>query len=132
MDSKVVNSEQSNESAEKEVRVNKGGRKLAVLTVIAIFISLSLTTVSLAIYHYSGDIYLDRSRPGYLPDTQEVKTEEEDEEGDYKFEKSGALTREVLDEYLKKLEIEVEALDQYQNPFDDNALSDEHFGLNAN
>lgn len=108
---------------------NKGGRRLIILTVAAIFISLSLTTASLAIYHYSGDIYLDRSRPGYLPDTEEVEDEEEDEEGDYDFSKSGAITKEILDEYLKKLEIEVEALDDYQNPFNDEALSDEHFGL---
>ena len=107
----------------------RGGRNLTILAVIAIFISLSLTTVSLAIYHYSGDIYLDRSRPGYLPDTEEVKDEEETEEGVYSFEKSGAITKEVLDEYLKKLQVEIDALNEYQDPFDDEALSNSHFGL---
>ena len=119
----------SNGQVAKEEQSNKGARNLIILLSIAIFIALSLTTVSLAVYHYSGDIYLDRSRPGYLPDTEEVETEEDAEEGDYKFEKSGAITKEVLDEYLKKLNIEVEALDQYQNPFNDEALSNEHFGL---
>ena len=114
---------------EKSKLITKGGKKLILMAVIAIFISLSLTTVSLAIYHYSGDIYLDRSRPGYLPDDEEVETEDDTEEGDYTFEKSGAITREVLDEYLKKLQVEVDALNEYQNPFDDEALSDEHFGL---
>lgn len=107
----------------------KGGRNLMILAGVSIFITLCLTTVSLAIYHYSGDIYLDRSRPGYLPDDEEVEDEEEDEEGDYTFEKTGALTKEILEEYLKKLQIEVEALNAYQNPFDAEALSDAQFGL---
>ena len=113
----------------KNKRLTIGGRNLVIMAVISIFITLSLTTVSLAIYHYSGDIYLDRSRPGYLPDNTEVQTEEEDEEGDYNFEKSGPLSSEVLDEYLKKLEIEVEALDDFENPFGDEALSNQQFGL---
>lgn len=107
----------------------KGGRKLILICVISIFITLCLTTVSLAIYHYSGDIYLDRSRPGYLPDDEEVEDDEEDEEGDYNFEKTGPINKEVLEEYLKKLQIEVDALDEYQDPFGADALSDEQFGL---
>ena len=112
----------------EEVRSN-GGKKLILLCVISVFITLCLTTVSLAIYHYSGDIYLDRSRPGYLPDDEEVEDEEEDEEGDYTFEKTGPINKEVLEEYLKKLQIEVDALSEYQNPFDADALSDSQFGL---
>lgn len=117
------------DNGEEATGRNNGGRKLILLSVISIFITLCLTTVSLAIYHYSGDIYLDRSRPGYLPDDEEVEDEEEDEEGDYTFEKSGAITKEVLEEYLKKLQIEVDALNDYQNPFDADALSDAQFGL---
>lgn len=113
----------------KEKRSNKGGRNLIILMVLSIVISLSLTTVSLAVYHYSGDIYLDRSRPGYLPDMEEVETEEETEEGDYNFEKSGPVTKEVLEEYLEKLNIEVKALNEYQDPFSEDALSNAHFGL---
>ncbi|MDO4753222.1 MAG: hypothetical protein Q4A36_03270 [Candidatus Saccharibacteria bacterium] len=108
---------------------NNGGKKLVLMTIISIAISLAMTTVSLAIYHYSGDIYLDRSRPGYLPDTEEVQTEEKTEEGDYNFSKSGPITKEVLDEYLKKLQVEIDALNEYQNPFGDEALSDDNFGL---
>ena len=122
-------STEKKEQVEKDERPNKGARNLAILLTLSVLISLSLTTVSLAVYHYSGDIYLDRSRPGYLPDTEEMKTEEEDEEGDYDFQKSGAVTKEVLEEYLKKLQIEIEALDQYQDPFDSEALSNDHFGL---
>lgn len=117
------------EQDNKKSWITKGGRNLVVLAAIAIMISLSLTTVSMAIYHYSGDIYLDRSRPGYLPDTEEVETEEDTEEGVYSFEKTGSITKEVLDEYLKKLQIEIDALNEYQDPFNDEALSNEHFGL---
>ena len=106
-----------------------GGRNLTILALASIFITLGLTTASLAIYHYSGDIYLDRSRPGYLPDTEEVEEYEEDEEGDYIFEKNGPLTPEALDEYLKKLQIEVDAINEYQDPFGAEALSDKQFGL---
>lgn len=106
-----------------------GGRNLTILALVSIFITLGLTATSLAIYHYSGDIYLDRSRPGYLPDTEEVEEEEGDEEGDYTFEKNGPLTPEVLDEYLKKLQIEVDAINEYQDPFGVDALSDKQFGL---
>lgn len=108
---------------------NKGGRNLVIMAVMAIVISTVLTIGSLAIYHYSGDIYLDRSRPGYLPDTEEVETEEEAREGEYSFEKAGAINKEVLNEYIKKLQVEINALNEYQNPFNDEALSDEHFGL---
>ena len=114
-----------------EEQRNNGGRNLVILSLVAIFITLSLTTVSLAIYHYSGDIYLDRSRPGFLPDDTEVEDDDEDEEGDYNFEKSGTITKEVLEEYLKKLQIEIDALDDYQNPFNAEALSDEQFGLES-
>lgn len=117
------------DSEEKGNKITKGGKKLILLSLISIFITLCMTTVSLAIYHYSGDIYLDRSRPGYLPDDEEVKDDEEDEEGDYVFEKTGPITKEMLEEYLKKMQIEIDALDDYQNPFDQDALSDAQFGL---
>ena len=116
-------------SEENKKGLTKGGKKLILLSVISIFITLCLTTVSLAIYHYSGDIYLDRSRPGYLPDTEEVEDDEEDEEGDYTFEKTGPINDEVLEEYLKKLQIEIDALNEYQNPFGEDARSDTQFGL---
>ena len=53
--------------------MNRGGRNLIILGCIAATIALATTSVSLAIYHGSGDIYLDRSRPGYLPDKEEIE-----------------------------------------------------------
>ena len=109
--------------------MTKGGKNLALLAVIAVVIALATTSVSLAVYHYSGDIYLDRSRPGYMPDEEEVEQEEEKEEGEYEFQKTGSVTKEVVDEYLEKLDLEVKALDEYDNPFDSSAITDEKLGI---
>ena len=104
-----------------------GGRNLVLLGVASIVVSMATTGVSLAIYHNSGDIYLDRSRPGYLPDEQEI--EEEDKQEQYIFDKTGKITMEVIDEYLERLQVDVRAIDAYEKPFDGNVLSDEKLGI---
>lgn len=106
-----------------------GGRNLVVLGVAATILALITTGVSLLIYHNSGDIYLDRSRPGYLPDEEEIEQESEEEE--YSLEKSGKLTMEVIEEYLEKLKADVKAIDAYEKPFDENVISDERLGIPA-
>ena len=107
----------------------RGGRNLILLGIIAMVVAVLSTSVSLAIYHYSGDIYLDRSRPGYLPDEEESEEEQESEEGDYSFEKTGVITKEVLDEYLEKLQLEIDAIDEYKDPFGESLLTDEALGI---
>lgn len=107
----------------------KGGRNLVILGVLAIVASLATTGISLAIYHNSGDIYLDRSRPGFLPDDEEIEEGEDREEQDYTFEKSGKITKEVLDEYLKHFEVEAKAVNEYEAPFEADVLSDDHLGI---
>lgn len=114
--------------SKKEKRLTYGGRNLVLLGVVATVIALITTGVSLLVYHNSGDIYLDRSRPGYLPDEAEIEEEGEKEE-EYNFEKSGKLTAEVIEEYLEKLRVEVQAVDAYEKPFSDEALSDERLGI---
>lgn len=114
--------------SKKEKRLTHGGRNLVLLGVAATVIALITTGVSLLVYHNSGDIYLDRSRPGYLPDEAEIEEEGEKEE-EYNFEKSGKLTAEVIEEYLEKLRVEVQAVDAYEKPFSDEALSDERLGI---
>ena len=72
---------------------------------------------------------MDRSRPGYLPDEEEIEQKEETEsEGVYDFSKM-ELTTEGLTEYLKKMNGEIRAIDAYEKPFDMEVLSDEHFGI---
>ena len=84
---------------------------------------------SIPIYHNTGDIYLDRSRPGYLPDEQEIEEEGEKQEEEYVFDRSGKITIDVIDEYLEKIQTEVRAIDAYSDPFDENALSNAKLGI---
>ncbi len=107
--------------------MTKGGRNLIVMGVAAIVISLATTGTALTIYRESGDIYLDRSRPGYLPDEKEV--DEGDPEGEFEFDKTGELTEAALDEYLDALEVEITAIEEVEKPFSAEALSDEGLGL---
>lgn len=109
-------------------KMTHGGRNLVILGIASTVIAIVTTGVSLLVYHNSGDIYLDRSRPGYLPDEQEIEEEGEKEE-EYIFEKSGKLTINVIEEYLEKLNAEVKAIDAYEKPFDEDVLSDERLGI---
>lgn len=107
--------------------MTKGGKNLIILGVLSVVIACATTGVSLAIYHNSGDIYLDRSRPGFLPDDEEIK--EDPVEENYTIEKSGSMTKEVLKEYIEALEKEIDAIDAYEDPFAAGALSDEKLGI---
>ncbi len=107
--------------------MSTGGRNLVILGVASALIALATTGVSLALYHNSGDIYLDRSRPGFLPDEEEIEdTKPEDE---YSFERSGAITADVLEEYIEKLEEQVKEIDDFKLPFDVESLSDGKLGI---
>lgn len=115
----------------KVSRMTHGGRNLVIMGIASIVVAIATTGVSLAIYHNSGDIYLDRSRPGYLPDEDEIEQDNDEEEQEYVFEKSGKLTVEILEEYLENLQSEVRDIDEYEKPFDEDVLSDERLGIPA-
>ena len=117
------------DNTKNERRWPRGGRNLVLLGVASVLVALATTGVSLAIYHNSGDIYLDRSRPGFLPDEEEIEDEGEKTEEDYVFDKSGKLTVEVIEQYLENLEMEVRAVDAYEEPFGVDVLSDEYLGI---
>ena len=109
--------------------LSRGGRNLVLLGLGATLIAFLTTFISLKIYHDSGDIYLDRSRPGFLPDEKETK-EEIDENKDYSFPDSGSITEKDLDEYLKNLDLEFKRIESYSaDPFSLDSLSDESLGL---
>ena len=112
----------------KKWRMSRGARNLVMLGAAAIIIATITTGVSLIWYHGSGDIYLDRSRPGYMPDEEEVE-DEEDKNEEYSFSKSGVISAEVLEEYLKKLDVEVRAIDADETPFGANVLSDAELNI---
>ena len=109
--------------------MSSGARNLVILGILSTVIGIATAGVSLAIYHNTGDIYLDRSRPGFLPDEEEIEQQDEIKEVDYQLEPSGEITSEILTEYLEKLEEEVKGVDAYQKPFDTEALSNERLGL---
>lgn len=110
-------------------QIPKGGRNLILLGVIAVIVTFLTTFISLKIYHDSGDIYLDRSRPGFLPEKEEVETEEGSQDG-YVFSDSGKLTKEVLDEYLENLKKEIDRVNDFSaDPFGTTPLSDETLGF---
>ena len=110
--------------------MTKGGKNLAILGVLSVVIAFLTTGVSLALYHNSGDIYLDRSRPGYLPDEEEIEQGDDTKE-EYVFNKSGTINGAVLDEYMEYFEKEIEAIEAYKEPFATSALSDESLGISA-
>lgn len=107
--------------------MTKGGRNLVILGVASLAAAFATTGVSLAVYHNSGDIYLDRSRPGYLPDEDETSGEIAEE--NYELEKNGLVTNVVVDEYLRAYQTELDAIDAYKEPFTPAALSDEKLGI---
>lgn len=116
------------EKKQPKVKMTRGRWNLVILGVVAIVVAVVTTGISLIVYHNSGDIYLDRSRPGFLPDEEEIEEETEDDE-EYNFNKTGAIDLTVLEEYLKEIQVEVEAIDAYEKPFEEKVLSDESFGI---
>ena len=116
------------EEVDRPEKKPSGARNLVVLGILASVIAILTTSISLMIYHNSGDIYLDRSRPGFLPDEEEIE-EGGDKEEEYLFEKTGKLDIKIIEEYLEKLNNEVKAIDSYEKPFSADVLSDEHLGI---
>lgn len=106
----------------------RGGRNLAILGIGAILIATITTSAGLFVYHNSGDIYLDRSRPGYLPDPDEVK-DEQNASTTYTYPDNGPLDKSELKTYLEELEKVNDRLKALSNPYSANPLSDESLGI---
>ncbi len=109
---------------------NHGKRNLIILGLGAIAIATLSTGVSLWAYRSSGDIYLDRSRPGYLPDEAEADTNTTTN-NNYTFSDTGELTKEELTEYLKELKSVNDRIKALSDPYAPGPLSDESLGISA-
>lgn len=120
--------EENNENNNVVESREQGGKNLIWLGVFATLIAIVTTGISLMIYHNSGDIYLDRSRPGFLPDEEEARVETI-EEGEYSVSRDGKITAIVLDELLKNFDLEIQAIDAYSDQFNEGALSNERLGI---
>lgn len=105
-----------------------GARNLWILGVGATVLAIITTSVSILIYHNSGDIYLDRSRPGFLPDEEEVEDDNPDN-GGYKFSEMGEVDGATLDEYLKEIKKIEDNVKSISNPYPAGALSDKSLGI---
>ncbi len=108
--------------------VNHGRRNLILLGIMATGVAVFSTAVELWIYRSSGDIYLDRSRPGYLPDNNEVQ-EAPNATSTFHYPDTGALDPEELSEYLKELKVLSDYLNRLDDPYSGDPLSDESLGI---
>ena len=103
----------------------RGPRNLIVLGLAATIIAIATTAISLTIYHNSGDIYLDRSRPGFLPDEKEAVKEADA----FRFEDSGPIDAKTLEEYLQHLKVLQEDLKDLDTPYSETPLTDKSLGV---
>lgn len=107
---------------------NHGKRNLIILGASALLFTIATTCLSLWIYRSSGDIYLDRSRPGYLPDEEEADNNSSTNTN-YTFSETGPLSGSDLDEYLKELKKLDNRLKALADPYAPGPLSDESLGI---
>ncbi|GHU80692.1 hypothetical protein FACS1894191_6510 [Clostridia bacterium] len=106
-----------------------GPRNLALLGIGAVVVALTTSAISIIIYTSTGDIYLDRSRPGYLPDKEETEENKKNpSEETYTFPQTGDLTKKTLEDFLKKLDEET-GKTLITDPFPETPLSDESLNL---
>lgn len=109
---------------------NPGGRNLTLLGAGAILITALTTGLSLFVYWRSGDIYLDRSRPGYLPDEDEASVEAETT--DFEYSDTGPIDKDELERYLEEYKKLNNRLEEFSDPYSAAPLSDESLGIPAN
>jgi hypothetical protein len=112
----------------KEDKPIHGGRNLMILGFSAAVIALLSTAASLQIYRSTGDIYLDRSRPGYISEGEKHSEEDDQKE---KFSNEGEINDKVIDEYLKELEKVSERINEASDDFSSEALTDESLGISV-
>lgn len=109
--------------------IHSGGRNLLLLCLFSVIIAVITTSISVYIYYATGDIYLDRSRPGYIA---EDETRDESESSKETFSSEGEVTVGDLEEYKNQLKVVEERLEVSADSFDGDALSDETLGIQAN
>ena len=102
---------------------------LVILGIGATIIALITTSISLYLYHASGDIYLDRSRPGFLPDESAEEEEFEVKSSGYTYPDSGPVDQAALDEYLNHIKDPQKDLNDLPDPYPSYPLSDQSLML---
>ena len=107
--------------------MSRGGKNLLILGLAAIVIAILTSSISLIVYHQSGDIYLDRSRPGFLPEESEI--EETKKTTNYEFPENVNLTEKVIDNFLENYQTQIDYINSFSKPYNPNILSDESLGF---
>lgn len=106
---------------------SSGGQALLRLGILATLIAITTTSISLFFYHASGDIYLDRSRPGFLPDHHE--SEKTSPSSSLHFSEEGTITSKELEEYLTDIKNDITIINEIKKPFSKDSLSDQSLGI---
>lgn len=108
----------------------RGGRNLVLLGIGAVALAIISTSLSLWVYYETGDIYIDRSRPGFLPEKTEVEGETPTtDDSEYALDPNGSLNGETIKDYLDHLQDEIDKLDAIEDTFSSTPLTDESLGI---
>lgn len=110
-------------STEKPIN---GRRNLIILGFGAISIAVISTLISLNIYTKTGDIFLDRSRPGYIFENEKHNEEDDQKEN---FSNTGAIDKAAIEEYLKEFDKINERINASSDDFSQDAISDDSLGI---
>ena len=110
-------------ASKNEPSLKPGGRNLLLLCLAGIVMALISTSI---IYRSSGDIYIDRSRPGYISEDEVYDTADD---GNETFSSDGEITKDVLDKYARDINDIYQRLDAAKDAFSDKALSAETLGI---
>ena len=112
----------------KEEKPIHGGRNLMILGFATAVIAIISTAVSLQIYRATGDIYLDRSRPGYISEGEKHSDEDDQKEN---FSNDGEVNQKAIDEYLKELDKVMGRISEASDDFSPEALTDDSLSISV-
>ena len=111
---------------DQEPKTIHGGRNLIILGFSVTVIAIISTAISLHIYRETGDVYLDRSRPGYIFEDEKHDTDDDKKE---LFSADGEVDASVLNQYLKEFDTVMDRIEDASNDFSPEPISNESLGI---
>ncbi len=111
---------------DQEPKTIHGGRNLIILGFSVAVIAIISTAISLHIYRETGDVYLDRSRPGYIFEDEKHDTDDDKKE---LFSADGEVDASVLDQYLKEFDTVMDRIEDASNDFSPEPISNESLSI---
>ncbi len=104
-------------------------KNLVLLGLFSVFIAIVFASISIYLYHESGDIYLDCSLPGADCPNAHNNKNTTSRENSYTLPNFDKLDDKILDDYLKNLKKTTRKLTDANNSFNTEQLSDESLGF---